>query len=483
MAGLLQDGKTAGLMRGFMALFTRSLVWPGRVAHRFLDGTAYAAVRQRVTEAVESSRAVSGFSLLTGLGLLLGLARELIVASTYGLSPQLDVFVAVMSVQLFFGAQIGNALETAFVARLGAQSGPGAVFRLLRPAVYGLLLVNAGVVLCLWGGGSLLLEYIFPRFDSEQQVLAAHTLHALLLPLVFASTAGLLRGALVVQGAFVPGFLAGSMVSISTIVSIAVFSSSLGIDALTLGVAVGNLGVLGFFVGRLALLPCGAGPASQEPSSVGSRGGWFVLWRAAATVLFGELVYAGVTLTERSLASGLPSGSIAAFFYASTIVSVPLALVIVPLTTMVFPGMVEAFGRDLRAGLAQISKYGIFLLMASVAVVLFVLPFARTIVETVFLRGQFSAEHAAFTASILSVTILALPFMSLSRLLRNACYALSDYRAPVAGLFVQLAVLAGLGLALVPRYGATGLAVAMVAGEAVLFSVLTLMLLRRVRAQ
>jgi len=470
-------------MRGLMALFARSLVWPGRVAHAFLDGTAFTAVRQRAAEAVESSRVLSGYSLLTGLGLLLGFARELTVASTFGLSQQLDVFVAVMSVQLFFGAQIGNALETAFIARVGAQSGPSAVLRFLWPAVYGLLLVNAGVVLCLWGGGSLLLEHLFPRFDTGQQAVAAHTLHALLLPLVFASTAGLFRGALVVLGAFVPGFLAGSIVSVCTIVSIALFSSSLGIDALTLGVAVGNLGVLGLFVGRLALLTRGARPASPEVPPVAGRAGWFVLWGGAATVLFGELVYAGVTLTERSLASWLPSGSIAAFFYASTIVSVPLALFIVPLTTMVFPGMVEAFRRDLRAGLAQVSKYGMFLLMASVVVVLIVVPFARTIVEMVFLRGQFSAEHAEFTASILSVTIMALPFMSLSRLLRNACYALSDYRTPVAGLFVQLAALAGLGLVLVPRYGAAGLAVAMVAGEAVLLSTMTLALIRRVRAQ
>lgn len=470
-------------MREFMALFARSLVWPGRVAHRFLDGTALAAVRQRVAEAVESSRAVSGYSLLTGLGLLLGFARELTVASTFGLSQQLDVFVAVMSVQLFFGAQTGNALETAFIARLGAQSGSGAALRLLRPAVYGLLLVNAGVVLCLWGSGSLLLEQLFPRFDAGQQALAAHTLRAFLLPLVFASTAGLLRGALVVQGAFVPGFLAGSIVSICTIVSVALFSSSLGIDALTLGVAVGNLGVLGLFIGRLVLLMRGASPASPAVPSVASRGGWFVLWGAAAAVLFGELVYAGVTLTERSLASWLPSGAIAAFFYASTIVSVPLSLFIVPLTTMVFPGMVEAFGRDRRAGLAQIARHGIFLSAASVVVVLVVVPFARTIVDTVFLRGQFSAEHAAFTASILSVTIMALPFMSLSRLLRNACYALSDYRTPVAGLFVQLAALAGLGVVLVPRYGAPGLACAMVASEAVLLSTLTLVLIRRVRAQ
>lgn len=465
-----------------MALFARYTVWPERMAHAVLDDTAVAAGRQMIAGAIRASRALTGYSLLTGLGLLLGFVRELMVASTFGLSPQLDVFVAVMTVQLFFGAQIGNALETAFISRIAGRSETGAVFHSVKPAVYGLLCVNAGVVLCLWGGGAWLLEGLFPRFDAGQQVLATQTLHIFLLPIVCASTAGLLRAALSVMGAFVPGFMAGSVVSVCTIISIIFFSSALGIDALTVGVAVGNLAVLGFFLGRLALLTHGAGASTMKASPALKLNGWFTLWGAAATVLLGELVYAGVGVTERSLASWLPAGSLAAFFYASTIVSVPLSLVVVPLTTMMFPRMVDAFGRDGRAGVEQLRTHGLLLVMASVAVLLIVIPFAQTIVETVFMRGRFSAEHARLTASILSVTVIALPFMSLSRLVRNASYAVSDYRAPVAGMGAQVISLGGLGLLFAPRFGAQGLAAAMVAGEAAALLTMGLILHMRLRA-
>jgi putative peptidoglycan lipid II flippase len=247
---------------------------------------------------------------------------------------------------------------------------------------------------------------------------------------------------------------------------------------LTLGVASGNLCVLVLFAMQLARL------SSPEPwtRSTGSNAGWFVLWGAAATVLIGELVYSGVALTERSLASRLPPGSIAGFFYASTIVSVPLSLLFIPLTTMTFPGMVEAFGRDARTGLELLRKQGMLLLGVSVAVVAIVALSAQSIVEVVFMRGQFSSEHARFTASILSVTVFALPFMSLGRLLRNSCYSLADYRTPVVGLGVQWAVLAGLGLMLVPRYGAQGLAMAMVAGEAATMLTMGALFATRVRS-
>jgi peptidoglycan biosynthesis protein MviN/MurJ (putative lipid II flippase) len=441
-------------------------------------GDRAGVLRQLFADLLGSVQAVSGYSLLTGLGLLLGFARELTVASTFGLSSELDVFVAVMSVQLFFGTQIGNALETAFISRVAKQDGAAVVSRSLKPALYGLTLVNAGIVVFLLGSAGLLLQTIFPRFDAGQQALAVHTLHALLVPIVFASTAGLLRGALAVLGSFAPGFLAGSIVSVCTILSIIFLSSSLGIDALTLGVAAGNLCVLVLFAGRLA---CHRGAGTGD-SSTATKSGWFYLWGAAVTVLIGELVYSGVAVTERSLASWLPAGSIAGFFYASTIVSVPLSLLFIPLTTMTFPRMVEAFGCGALTGLELVRKQGMLLLGISVVVVAIVALFAQSIVEVVFMRGQFSIEHARFTASILSVTIFALPFMSLGRLLRNSCYSLADYRTPVVGLGVQWAALAGLGLMLVPRYGAQGLAVAMVAGEAATMLTMSALFASRVRS-
>ena len=455
-----------------MTLFTRSVVRPARLRGEM--------VREAMRELAGSVRALSGYSLLTGLGLLLGLARELAVASAFGLSPQLDVFVAVLTIQLFFGAQVGNALETAFISRVASDGKTLIVYRSLWPAIYGLLLVHIGIIGCLAVTGSFLLDNIFPSFDRDQLMLASHTLQALFLPIIFASTAGLLRGALAVLGSFAPGFLAGSIVSCCTIVSVVLFSSSLGIDALTLGVSVGNLGVLTVFAGRLVVLKREVASVTPPALALSADGGWFVLWGAATTVLIGELIYAGMALTERSLASRLPSGSIAAFFYASTIVSVPLSLIVRPVTTMLFPRMVQIFKKDVRAGLSTLGMPIVALVTASAGVVLLVSLLAEPIVETVFVRGRFSLDHAKLTAAILSVTIFALPFMSVGQLIRNACYSLSDYRSPIVGLAVQWMMVIGLGTVLLPRYGARGLAAALVSGEAAVLGVTGFLLMRQV---
>ena len=444
-----------------MSISQKAFVSQGRT-DRARDELPFGKVQRALADVLGPLREASGYSLLTGIGLALGFVRELTVASTFGLSPQLDVFVAVMSLQLFFGAQIGNALETAFISRVARGGGADAVSRAVQPALCGLLLVNLGVVLFLLGSAGLLLSAFFPRFDAGQEALGVRTLHFLTAPIVFASTAGLLRGALSVLGAFAPGFAAGSIVSVCSIVSITLWSERLGVDALTLGVAVGNLLVMLLFAIRLVWMTWSTPSESRPPA----REGWFLLWGAAGTILVGELIYAAVSVTERSLASSLPDGSIAGFFYASTIVSVPLSLLVMPLTTMAFPRMVDAFGRDRSTGLAMLWKQGLLLLAVSVTVVAVVSVFAESIVELIFVRGKFSLEHARFTASILSITVWALPFMSLGRVFRNSCYALSDYRTPMMGLALQWLLLAGLGAVLVPRVGVQGLSIAIVAGEA-----------------
>jgi putative peptidoglycan lipid II flippase len=460
-----------------MSLSLRSFLLADRTVVLDLDEAVAGKLRHTFGDVVRPLHHVSGYSLLTAVGLALGLIRELAVASTFGLSPELDVFVAVMSLQLFFGAQIGNALETAFVSRVAKQGGASAVSRAVKLALNGLLVVNAGVVLCLWEGAGPLLRTVFHRFNETQQALALHTLHALLLPVVFASTAGLLRGALAVLGSFAPGFVAGSIISLCSILSIVMLAPRLGIDALTLGVAVGNLIVMLLFAARLVRLAPRTRPAPLSRATEG----WFTLWGAAGTILLGELIYAAVALSERSLASGLPPGSIAGFFYASTIVSVPLSLVMIPLTTIAFPGMVQAFRRDTTTGLLILRRQGSLLLGLSAVVVAVVSVFSESIVELVFMRGEFVLDHARFTASILSITIFALPCMSLSRLIRNGCYAVSDYRTPAIGVSLQLGALAGMGWLLTPRYGAQGLAIATVMGEAAAMLIMMLRLIRKVR--
>ncbi len=422
-------------------------------------------------------QAVSRYFLLSAAGLLFGFFRELVIASTFGLSRELDVFVAVMGVYLFFGVQIGNALETVFVSQAGRQRSAGSVKAHLASSFQSLLLVNVVIVVFLLVSSDALLRAVFPDFTQPQHEFGIRTMSLLLLPIVFANTAGLIRGGLAVVGSFAPGFLAGSVISVCTILSIWLFSDRLGIDALTLGFALGNLVVLVFFLVQLAkhdTFAVAAKPALPRPSL-------FVLWGAAASVLLGETLYQAIVMTERSFASTLPPGTIAAFFYAGTLIAVPASLLVMPLTTTLYPRMVATFSRNRQEGTQLVLKSGVLLFLASLAIAVVISVFSEPVVHTIFVRGQFSGQDAHTTAAILSITIFALPFMSLERLVRNALYSLSDYRMPAYGLACQWVVLLVMGVALVLRYGAEGLALSTVCAESVNAVLMSVLLRQRLR--
>jgi len=419
-------------------------------------------------------KAMPTYALLIVVGLMLGFLRELTVASTFGLSSELDVFVVVMGFQLFLGVQIGNALETVFISKV-ASLGTGEQRLFLKKAIRGMLAGNLLITAALIAISGGLLSVIFPAFSQEQHQLGVRLVQMLLLPIVFANMAGLVRGALAVSGTFVPGFVAGSIVSLCTIGSVLLFAETAGIDALVWGVLAGNLLVLILYAVQLRKTGLLSGPQEQNESGPAQ----VYLWKAVVTVLVVEVVFQGLVLTERSFATDLGTGRVAAFFYAGTIVAVPVALLAFPVTTTLFPRMTRLFASSRAEGAAMLKKYGSIQLAASGLIAVAIAFFARPIVEILFMRGRFSPADAEITGHILSVLIFALPFLTIHGLIRNGFYSLSDYRTPVLGMMVQWGAVALWCGLLIPRYGVQGLAVASVLAQAIHTSLLGWLLMRR----
>lgn len=420
------------------------------------------------------------YALASGLVILAGLAREIIVASTFGLSGDLDVLVAVMGFHLLFGVQVGNAIQQVFVSKLASQH-HHRLRPLVKQAALVLILGNVVALTALVLGSGPVLRWIFPAFTVEQHETGIRLIRLLLFPIACAGLAGILRGGLSLIGSFAPVFLGGAVVSLSTIVSILVFADRWGIDALVWGFAAGHFLVLMWFL--LALWKC---PDSLPPTMAGEQSRPVEvseLWRPALIVLFGEFLFQAVVMTERSFASGLGSGKIAAFFYAGSIIAVPLALFTTPINTTLFPKLARAFHIGHREGQALLVQYGAVLfggaLLFSIALALG----AKPLIEIVLVRGKFSMADAETTAHILTMLVWGLPLAGLYGIIRNSFYSLSDYRTPVVGYGIKWLTLILCGSWLVPPLGVDGLAIASVAAQASDTSVMGWLLHRRLVAQ
>ncbi len=420
-------------------------------------------------------RRIPLYSLASGIGILAGLAREIVVASTFGLSGDLDVLVAVMGFHLLFGVQVGNAIEQVFVSKIAPLHGR-CITPLVKQVSLVLLLINAVALTILVLGSRPVLQFIFPHFTLDQCDTGVRLIRLLLFPIACAGLAGIMRGGLSVMGRFTPGFLAGSVVSLSTIVSVLVFADRWGIDALVWGFAAGHFFVLVWFTSAL-----GKGRSPSSKTDVQDRGGVQLgeLWRPVLVVLIGELLFQAIAMTERSFASGLGTGKISAFFYAGSMVAAPLALFTTPVNTTLFPKLARAFHAGCHEGRALLSRYGAMLFGVALLFSAFLALVSEPLIEVALARGKFSTADARLTAHILSMLVWGLPFASLYGIIRNSFYSLSDYRTPLTGYGIKWATLILCGSWLIPPFGVDGLAIASVAALAAETSVLGWLLRRR----
>lgn len=410
---------------------------------------------------MKTLRRVPIYSMASGIVIVTGLAREVVIASTFGLSSELDVLVAVMGFHLLFGVQVGNAIEQVFVSKMASR--PGASIRpVIRQTALVLIAINVIALTILVFGSRSVLQVIFPQFSVDQCETGVWLIRLLLFPIACAGLAGLLRGGLSVSGSFAPVFLGGAVVSLSTIASVLSFADRWGIDAMVWGFATGHFLVLLWFIVAFngASIPNSTIVAEHRAIEVKE------LWRPVLIVLIGELLFQAVAMTERSFASGLGTGKIAAFFYAGSVVAVPLALFTAPVNTTLFPKLARAFHAGFREGRQILIRYGAVLFGVTLLCSVFIALVSEPLIEVALARGKFSTADARLTADILSILVWGLPFASLYGVIRNSFYSLSDYRTPIVGHGIRWVTLMLWGNWLIPLFGVEGLAISCVAAQA-----------------
>ncbi len=418
------------------------------------------------------------YSLASGIVILAGLAREIVVASAYGLSGDLDVLVAVMGFHLLFGVQVGNALETVFVSKMSSRPGRYVTPLIMRVSCV-FLLTNVVALTVLVLLSRPVLTVIFPEFSVEQYDTGIRLIQLLLFPIVCAGLAGLMRGGLSVKGSFTPVFLSGTVVSISTIISVVAFADRWGIDAMVCGFAAGHFLILVWFMAAL-----GRGGLPLSKIDMPHQRIWIrEMWRPVLIVLIGEFLFQAIVMTERSFASGLGTGKIAAFYYAGAVVAAPLALFSMPVNTTLFPKLARAFHTGYCEGRALLGRYGVLLFGTAILCSGILTLAAEPLINIALVRGKFSTSDAQTTAHILSVLVWGLPFSSLYGIVRNSFYSLSDYRTPLTGYGIKWLALVLCATWLVPSLGVDGLALSSVAAQAADTGVMGWLLRRRLAVE
>jgi len=405
---------------------------------------------------VRSSILVGSFSFL---GSITGILVETSIAAKWGLSRSSDTFYVAYTIPYLVTNLVSAGAQFSLVPFFAALDAKRSSDELWHGFSFVINLFFLGFsLLALLGAAASpwLVRGIAPGFTPSQSELAARVARWLFLMIVPACLTEGCRSFLLSQHRFALASLAGFFRNATVIASIVFTFHRYGLYSIVLGYLVGH---------SLALVILGAQivisfPVRYSLTLKGSGQAFRVLRGSGAAQVVVALMWQGVVVVERIIASFLPAGTLTALNWGLKIVSTISELLAGTIGTVALPALSRAVVREDRQEehrtFQDTLEIGLVLISPAV---LFCLMLPRHIVRLIFERGNFTADAAALMTEVFFYYGLALLFYSSMRILTFYLFARQEpaVYARLSALQYGLTVAFDLFYVGVLRLGAKGI--------------------------
>ena len=424
------------------------------------------------------ARSASLLSLGAVASRVLGLVREMVIASYFGATGLVSAFtVAGTAPKMLYDFLVGGMLSAALVpvlsdyARLNRdrerrpeEDDPSPEVTLVGPNPELVRLVGALLSLAIvtLAGLALLMAVFAPQvanllaggFDDFDPALLPLTsrLLRLMAPVVwFLSMAGLLTAVLFALQRFSVPALATAVYNLGIVVGAPLLAGRIGIASLAIGVLAGSVvqfGLMAWDVRR-------AGLKFRVQWSHPALARIVLLYLPIAAGLVVAQFQVGL---DRRLASGTGVQSIAWMSKATTLQQLPLGMISVAISLAALPRLSQQFAAgDERAYLATLARGLRMVIVLIVPLLVGLSLLAEPAVRVLFERGQFTAADTAQVESALHVYLVGALFAAIDFPLIYAFYARNDTLLPALVGVISVLVYVGIALTLLEGLGFLGL--------------------------
>lgn len=376
----------------------------------------------------QGRRSLLGAGLLLSVALmagrLAGFGREVLLASSLGLSEQADIAIVLLTVpDLLVNLLLSGGIGVALVPAMRAAS-PAQAAALFRQASLTLGSIFAVFGLCFALLPSIWLWLFAPGLEGAARWLDGWMLYAIAAAIPFAALSGVSTAALNARERF---FVAGCGTLVFNLCVIAaLLVAMIGAQGYLAWLCMGILsGALLRWFSQWGALRASTPPQTQPHQ------GWlldrrllqgFVAGLASASLLI------LVPVALRAGASWLGKGELAAFNYAIKLVELPLGILITTLATVAFPRLSQAHQQNDATAFEGLLRSGLQRsLMLSIVVVLCGWPFVDAVVAILFGSGGVSSEGQAHITALTQIALLSVPWVGIASL---ASAALNARRLP-----------------------------------------------------
>ncbi len=346
-------------------------------------------------------------ALFSGIAKLLLLSRELVLAANFGTNDVLDAFWMAYLIPSFFVNILTSVLFVSLIpAYMEVQETQGQTQA--KQFVAQITAWNLVLCLVLLIIGVIVIALFLPVFASgfnEQKINLTFQLAFALIPLILLG--GVASGWLAFLNAekffSLPAALPG-VTSVTVIIFILLAGAN--IWWVVMGLLVGQFAELvlaGLLMvkKRLPVLP----EFSALNPQIKAAFGQYVPSAAGALLMGSTLV------VDQSFAASLNSGSVSILNYGNRIVSFPLNMLAVALSTAVFPYLAQMSSQqNWRLLKVTLRRFALILVAGSLPLVAVLWFFAEPLIKLTLERGAFTAADTARVVQVQQLAALQIPF-------------------------------------------------------------------------
>jgi putative peptidoglycan lipid II flippase len=381
---------------------------------------------------LRSSSVVAVFSFL---GSLTGILVEICIAANLGLSKASDTFYVAYTVPYIITNLIsatGQFSLVPFYSSLEANHPAEDIWRGLSYAANVVFLGLSALAALGMLAAPWIIRGIAPGFTPAQTQLATHLARWLFLVIIPAGVAETIRSFLLSQHRFAIPSSASLFRNVTVVVSILAGFQRYGFYSIVFGYLAGYVLQFSVMAGQLLI----SFPVRYWASLKGSGEAFHNLRGAGLAQLTTAVIWQGVVIVERIIASFLPPGTLTALSYGVRIMTALAEVLAGSVGTAVLPTLSKAFARremeTVRKAFRDTLEIGLILTSPAFA---FCLIVPQDIIRLVFERGRFTAEATALMSQVFFYYILSMFLYASIRVLNFYLFARNE-----AWLFFQLSL-------------------------------------------
>lgn len=395
--------------------------------------------------------------VMTLISKFLGFIRETVIANFYGTSYIVDSYVIAVAIPSIIFGGIFIAIATAYMPTLSTvqeTEGKLKANRFTSQIINVILLLSILVSIIGFVFSDQIVAIFASGFTGKTAALTSFYIKITFTYVIFTSLSSIFDSYMQYEGSYLKPIVSGYFYN-AAIILFVVISAYTSHYLLAFGIFAGALlrlifiGVSARKKGFIYSLDFSINESVRK------------ILHLAVPVFIGTYILQINSFVDKTLASGLPVGSVSALNYGMILITLITGLTVSVLVTMIYPKLTRANTNENLELFNDIVEKGVGITaIITIPFTFGIIAFNSEVVQIVYERGAFDPNATKMTAGAFLFYGIGLTFFALNELLTKVFYSMRNTKAPIVCSGVSVIINIGLNLILVDIMGHRGLALA-----------------------